>query len=232
MDTIWAQTDAAKPAYQMFNNTNMKPKRGHEKMFEEAVKAHNALFHATAPNQARLSVITDGAGSDGWYVWSHGPMTYSDMDHRPSGEKKHDDDWEKNVDIHVEAYGESTIWKLKDDLSYTPKDYNPAHLDVWRVDIKPGMRFEFGELMKKIKTLHETKKYPFSSRVFYNEMFDADGADAAVVYGFNKYADFDMDLKYREDFDAIHGAGAYDNFWKKWSECVVGTEEHFRKFIK
>ena len=229
--SLFAQSGKVKP-YQMFENTMMKPKRGHEKDFEAGVKAHNAKFHATAPHTARLSAITEGTGSDGWYVWSMGPCTYTDLDHQPDGNKDHDADWDTKVDPHVEAYGETTIWKLQDELSYTPTNYIPERIDVWVMDIKPGMRFEFAELMKKWKKLWDEKKYVFSLRVFYNDLFSGKGADAAIVYSFANYATFDIDLKFKEDYEAMFGAGSYDNFWKSWNACVASTDEHLREFIK
>ncbi|MBK7912012.1 MAG: hypothetical protein IPJ80_00755 [Saprospiraceae bacterium] len=232
-DSVVAQsTTAAKPDYSMYNNMFIKPKRGHEKQFEQGVKAHNAAFHASGPSKASLSIVTEGSRSDGWYIWGMGPLTYTDMDHMPQGDAKHDDDWDKNVDAHVEEYGESNFWKLKDDLSYTPAGYNPSHLDVWVVDIKPGKRYLFAELMKKNKAVWEAKKYPFSSRVFYNDLWSNTGRDASIVYNFDHYADFDMDIKFKEDFESVHGVGSYDNFWKSWNECVNGVDEHLRKILK
>lgn len=171
------------------------------------------MFHASGPSKATLAVITEGANSDGWYIWSMGPLTYTDMDHIPQGEPKHDEDWDKNVDVHVEEYGESNLWKLNEDVSYTPANYNPSHLDVWVVDIKPGMRYQFAELMKKIKQFGKQKISIFF-KSFYNDLWSSKGKDAAIVFSFDHYADFDMDIKFKENFESVHGAGSYDNFGK------------------
>ena len=229
--SLFAQAKVTKP-YQMFETTWMMPKRGHEKQFEKGVMGHNAKFHASGPHAARLSVITEGFGSDGWYVWSMGPTTYTDMDHQPNGNKEHDDDWTTNVDGHIEKYGESSLWRLQEDLSFTPANYAPANLDVWSIDIKPGMKYQFNDLMKKWKALWEAKKYPFALRVFNNDLFSGSGADASIVYSFDNYASFDLDIKWREDYEAMFGTGSWDNFWKAWNECVVSTDEHLRHFIK
>ncbi len=227
-----AGQSAMPTTYQMYSNTMMKPKQGHEKQFEAAVMAHNAKFHASGPNMARLSAITYGTGSDGWYVWSMGPLMYKDLDHQPDGNKDHDDDWANNVDIHVDQYGTSTLWKLQDDLSYTPANYMPANIDVWTLDIKPGMRYQFADLMKKWKAMWEAKKYPFSLRVFYNDLWSKDGRDASIVYSFTNYAEFDSDISWKNDYEALYGAGSWDNFWKTWNECVASTDEALRHFMK
>ena len=229
--TLFAQT-AEKKSYQMFNTQMMKPKRGHEKQFEDAVKAHITKFHPAGPYAARLSVITDGSGSDGWYVWAMGPLTYTDLDKMPQGNKVHDDDWSKMVDVHVDETGESTFWKLQDELSFTPPNYKPERLDVWLIDIEPGMRYQFADLMKKWKGMFEAKKYTYAMRVFYNDLWSGKGQDVSIVYSFANYADFDMDVSWRNDYESVYGAGSWDNFWKAWNDCVVNSDEHLRKFIK
>jgi hypothetical protein len=230
--SLYAQASKLTKSYQMFNVNYMKPKRGEEKQFEAAVLAHNARFHNAAPYTARLAKISEGSGSDGWYVWVMGPNMYADLDHQPDGNKEHDDDWSKNIDVHVAEYGESNFWKLQDELSYTPPNYMPERVDVWTMDIKPGMRYQFADLMKKWKALWEAKKYPYSMRVFYNDLFSANGKDASIVYSFSKYSDFDFDIKWREDYEAMYGVGSWDNFWKVWNESVASTDEHLRKYIK
>ncbi len=229
---LFAQATTEKKPYQMYSTTLMKAKQGHEDQFEAAVKAHNTKYHPTGPHFARLSAITYGSGSDGWYIWGMGPTTYTQLDGQPQGNKAHDDDWSNTVDPHVESYGEANIWRLQEDLSYTPPNYMPDKIDVWSIDLKMGERYRFAELMKKWKKLWDEKKYSWSLRVFYNELWNADGPDATIVYSFSKYADFDDDTKWREDYEAMYGVGSWDQFWKEWRECVVSVDEHIREFVK
>lgn len=230
--SLFAQTAGAAKTYQMYNTTYMKPKHGEEKQFEAGVVAHIAKFHASGPNMARLAIITEGHHSDGWYLWSMGPLMYADLDHQPDGNKEHDADWDANVDSHVAEYGESNLWKLQEDLSVTPPNYRPDRADVWSIDIKPGMRYQFADLMKKWKAMWEAKKYTYSLRVFYNDLWSKEGNDVGIVFSFNHYADFDDDISWRNDYESMYGAGSWDNFWKSWNECVASTDEHLRKYIK
>jgi hypothetical protein len=227
----FAQTAAAKP-YQMVQIMMIKPKQGEEKAFEDAVKAHDSKYHSGA-YAAQLWVINYGKGSDGWYIWRMGPLMYADMDKQPQGGKEHDDDWAKNVNPHVQQYGETNLWKIQDELSYTPANYNPENLDVWVVDIKPGMRYQFADLMKKFKIMFDTKKYPYSMRVSYNDLFSGDGVDAGIVFSFNHFAEFDdPNSDWRKDYESINGPGSWDNFWKEWNSCVNSTSEHIRSLVK
>ncbi|HYV93643.1 MAG TPA: hypothetical protein VE978_17845 [Chitinophagales bacterium] len=229
----FAQTAAAPKTYQMVQIMMIKPKQGQEKAFEDAVKAHDAKFHSGA-YAAQLWAVTYGKGSDGWYVWRMGPLMYTDMDKQPQGNKDHDDDWSKTVDPHVQEYGETNFWKLQDDLSYTPANYNPQNLDVWIIDIKPGMRYQFADLMKKWKAMWEAKKYPYAMRVSYNDMFSGDGgADAGIVFSFNHFAEFDdPNNDWRKDYEEMNGPGSWDNFWKAWNACVNSTSEQIRALVK
>jgi len=89
-DSMVAQsTTAAKPDYSMYNNMFIKPKRGHEKQFEQGVKAHNATFHASGPSKASLSIVTEGSRSDGWYILGMGPINLNDNVNMHKGEAKH-----------------------------------------------------------------------------------------------------------------------------------------------
>src|ERR1700747_1727060 len=97
------------------------------------------------------------------------------------------------------------VSNTNDSLSYTPPNYNPAQVDIWTMKLKPGMRFQFADLMKKWKGLWDAKKYPFSMRVFYNDLFTSTGKDAAVVYSFDKFAEFDLDISWRNDYEALYG---------------------------
>ena len=226
-----AQTPGPRKGYQMFQNQLLKPKHGSEKKFEAAVKNHIAKFHAKGPHIARLSVVTTGTNSDGWYVFAMGPLMYPDLDHQPQGETSHDADWDNNIDPLIEQYGESTNWTLNDELSVTPPGYNPENIDVWTIDVKPGMRTKFSDLLKTMKTVWEQKKYPFSFRVFNNELFNSSGRDMAIVYSFKDYTQFDLDYKFKEDYEAVNGADSWKKFWETWNECTVSTDEHFRKFL-
>jgi len=230
--SLIAQATSGSKTYQMVQIMMIKPKQGHEKAFEAAVKAHDAKYHSGAYT-AQLWAVTYGEGSDGWYVWRMGPLTYTDMDKQPQGGKEHDDDWSKNVDPHVQEYGETNLWKLQDDLSYTPANYTPENLDVWVIDIKPGMRYQFVDLMKNWKAMCDAKKYPYAMRVSFNDMFSSDGADAAIVFSFNHFAEFDdPNFSWRKDYEEMFGEGSWDNFWKQWNLCVNSTGEQIRQLVK
>jgi hypothetical protein len=231
LSLLMAQS-AENKSYDMYSLLMLKPKRGHEKDFEAGVKLHNEKWHASGPHSARLSSISYGPGSDGWYVWGMGPLTYTDLDTEPAGKKEHDDDWSKNVDPHVETYGEASLWKLQDKLSYTPPNYMPDRIDVWSINIKQGKRDQFADNIEKLKVVWEEKKYPFSFRVFYSDLWNSNGADASIVFSFSNFAQFDADIPIRADYDAKYGTGSWDTWWDVFNQTVEGVDEQIREFVK
>lgn len=229
---IFAQAPAVVKPYVMYENSMMKPKQGKQQAFEKAVVAHIAKFHNADPYKARLSRIDVGNNSDGWYIFSMGPCMYSQLDGEPEGNKAHDDDWNLTIEPLVEQYGETMHWKLNEDISYTPAGYLPERVDVWQVKIKPGQRYRFEELMKKMSKVAKDKNYASSVRVFNNDLWNGSGYNAAIVYGFNKWADLDMDVQYQQDYEAVYGEGSWVNFWRDWRDAVELVDEHIRTFMK
>jgi len=229
---LFAQGTMVKP-YTMYQNEMIKPKIGQEAAFEKAVMAHIAKFHTADPYKARLSRLDMGMGSDGWYMFSMGPTNYTALDGQPNGNNAaHDDDWNKNIAPLVSEYGETTLWRLNEDISFTPANYMPEKVDVWQIKVKPGMRYKFEELCKKVSKIYVDKKYPFSFRVFYNDLFAQSSYNAAIVFSFNKWADLDLDMAYKADYEAVYGAGSWDNLWEDWRSCVDKTDEVIRSFVK
>jgi len=219
--------------YSMYQNEWIKPKIGQEAAFEKAVMAHIAKFHTADPYKARLSRIDIGVGSDGWYIFTMGPTMYAQMDAQPNGNNAdHDKDWNTNIAPLVEEYGETTEWRLNEDNSYTPANYNPDKVDVWLIKIKPGMRYKFDELCKKASKVSADKKYDMSFRVFNSDLFNQSGYNAAIVFSFNKWGDLDKDIAYKADYEAAYGAGSWESFWDDWRSCVEKTDENVRSFVK
>jgi len=88
--SLSAQTGKVKP-YQMYTTNYMKPKRGHEKHLRRG-EGTRCKVSCNCAIYSRLSAITEGTGSDGWYIWTMGPLMYTDLDNQPDGKKDHDDD--------------------------------------------------------------------------------------------------------------------------------------------
>ena len=131
--------------YQMVQLSAMKCKIRKYDEFEAAVKKHNAKHHKDKYS-SNLWMINTGSQS-GTYVWSMGPLTFTDMDGAP-GKDEHAKDWKENVEIYVSEYGAVEYWTLAKELSNSD-DKTQKYQTVWLLDIKKDNFHRFQELMKK-----------------------------------------------------------------------------------
>ena len=210
---LFAQEEE-QPKYTMVEHVYLDVKAGSQDDFEKAVKAHNDAHHKGA-HKASLYNISTGADA-GTYVWAMGPLTYTDLDSRPSDEA-HDADWDNNVGQHVAGVGGVDYWKLNEKLSVM--DDAPNEDDkfmVWMIDVKGDEWYRFNAFMEKVKVINE--KMGDELWVWNRRLNDGDGKDVAVVWSFGKWADLDEDdWSMSKEFDAEYGSGSWSNALREWS---------------
>lgn len=210
-----AQEDESE-GYIMLEDEYIMAKTGHEAQFEAAIKAHNEKYHSEAPYEAELYQVHTG-NEAGWYIWEMGPTTYTQLDTRPQDEG-HDSDWANTVAPHVAKYGRTEYWRLNNALSYSNGTENDKYI-IWYVDIARGENYRFRAMMDKVKKVHEKMDDEIS--VWYSQFAQNDGRDACIVWGFDKWGEFDIeDWQISEEFDAEFGDGEWDNALEEWEEVV------------
>lgn len=84
----WAQND-----YLQWETHRYYAKPGQAENFEKGLAAHNKKFHSAAPYKTSIFHVRTGPNS-GCYELVMGPMTFTQMEGRPTGDD-HDNDWEK-----------------------------------------------------------------------------------------------------------------------------------------
>lgn len=190
--------------YQMVQLSAMKCKIRKYDEFEAAVKKHNAKHHKDKYS-SNLWMINTGSQS-GTYVWSMGPLTFTDMDGAP-GKDEHAKDWKENVEIYVSEYGAVEYWTLAKELSNSD-DKTQKYQTVWLLDIKKDNFHRFQEFMKKAVFIN--KKMGNEVSTWTNRFNEGDGRDVAIVFTFDKYAELDLvDWKMEEEFDKEYGDGSW-----------------------
>ncbi len=205
--------------YNMVVAEYIKVKVGMEAKFVEAVKKHNAKFHTKAPYASSLFRVSTG-NEAGWFIWTMGTMTFTDVDGAP-GSGAHADDWTKTIAPYVEEYGRSEYWRLNEKLSSFDDDSEPLQT-VWFLDVKRGEYYRFKAFMEKVAKIHQNKKEEM--HVWMNEFNQADGRDVAVTWPMDKWADLDSDdWKMKDEFDKEYGEGAWENALEEWEDVVEGV---------
>lgn len=209
--------DDEDPSYQMAELNYIKVKVGMEKEFVQAIWAHNEQYHTEAPYKSQLWNIRFGDDA-GWFVWTMGTMTYSDLDKAP-GEGAHAEDWRKNIAKYIEKYGRNETWILSEKAS-NMNDIREDLQVVWTVDAEDG---EGKEFMKFLKTVAEIHREAGREIQTWSGSFTEEGRDFAMVFPKASYTAFDNDdWDIDELYDAKYGEDAWEDAMDEWEDMVAG----------
>jgi len=216
-------------SYIMYETMYINPKYEKIKEFNEVLAAHNKKFHAEGPDAVAIHRVANGARA-GQFVWVMGPLSFTDLDNRPS-DAAHEDDW-NSVMPYIEKVTEVEYWRMDPDLSYRPEGWHftpKIHVRTW--ELKHGKSEEFLEVMKKIVEVFRIKAYDNSWHVYWNYFQTGNGRDISGVFGFNKWAFYDEDPIFFRDFELIHGEGSWAETFEIMNQATVGMTEELRELI-
>lgn len=215
--------------YSMFENTYMYVKPDKQKEFSEAMAKHNKEFHADGPYHASIWMVTGGIHA-GAVVNSMGPLTFTDLDSRPSS-KEHNQDWSENVMPYVEEIVETGYWKLDSKRSYDDESLQFSKILITVYDIENWQRYRFKDVMSKVAEVYKAEESDHSFSLYFPVFDMANNRDAATVWGFNEYAAFDEDRKFKEDYEKLHGAGSWQMVMDEYRAVVKGSVEEIWTII-
>ena len=222
-------TTYGQDSYIMYKTMYIKPEFSKIKEFYEALATHNKKFHAEGPNAVAIQKVANGSRA-GQLVWVMGPLTFTDLDNRPSDEA-HLDDWNAVMPF-IDEVTEVEYWRMDPDLSYTPEGWNytpKIHIRSWQ--LKHGKSEEFLGIMKKIVEVFRAKEYDNSWHVYWNYFQTGNGRDIAGVFGFDKWAFYDEDPVFFKDFEDIHGEGSWEETYEIMTQVTVEMTEELREVI-
>ena len=216
--------------YVLYETQYLTPLPGHENELSLALERHNKRFHAEEPYAAFVRYVINGPRS-GDYFWIMGPSTYSDYDHRPTGDP-HDSDWSNAVMAHAQS-GEVEYWIQSDELSYTPEGSEDEDRPLSRVrffEVSDNALFQ--ELQSQITEVRAAMDSP-QPRLMYRKQFQhKDGRDWAAVVGYSGWSELDDEGgNFPETFREIHGEAAWDTFQEQIATTIIGREDEWQEVI-
>jgi hypothetical protein len=216
-------------SYTMFDNTYMTVKPDKYKEFREAMTKHNEKFHSGGPYHANIWNVLTGeyAGS---FVWSMGPCTFTEMDARPNSEE-HTEHWISEVMPNVHKIHESGFWKRDSKISYTSADSLFPKLLITVYDIEDWQLYRFKEIVGQVAEVYRENKYDHSFHAYFPVFDMPNNRDAAIVWGFRKYADFDEDMKFKEAFEQLHGEGSWQTVMDEYKSIVKKSVDEIWEVI-
>ncbi|MCA6075631.1 hypothetical protein [Fulvivirga sedimenti] len=203
------------------------PKIGQSQALESAIAAHNKKYHPAGDGEAMLRYIDYGEKA-GWYVWVL-KGTYATLDNRPT-DSGHVSDWAKNVEPNIAEYGSTTIWRLNTNLSTGVDMMNSAtKYRAWSIEFEDGQGYRFAPLMEKMVKVQKNMGRAF---VIYNSAVHfKNGPDVAIVWPFDKYAEWDENSGVVEAYEKEYGTGSWVGFMDEWRAIVKDYDEEIRSKI-
>ncbi len=215
----WAQND-----YLQWETHRYYAKPGQAENFEKGLAAHNKKFHSAAPYKTSIFHVRTGPNS-GCYELVMGPMTFTQMEGRPTGDD-HDNDWEKNVLAYAEPIGETIYWRADKDLQYNPAGSEAYDSFRWRYNnILPGQADRYEEMINKVIAVFKAKNLKGSFATYWR-WGASQGPHACTELGMDSFAYFDQYTNWEKDFEEVHGEGSFKRFGEDLDMCIDRTKSY------
>ena len=228
--TVNAQDNSS---YKMWESIILTPDNSKLKVLAENMRKHNQTYHKSGAHKATVFDISTGPNT-GKIVWEMGPLTFADLDTRPSV-GGHDEDWRDNIMPYIKKMNTREYWKEDAKLSNTSMlDGDNSKYPILYIrynEVARGHGYSVDNLLKQIsatiKALDGVNPWGMYDNQF-RQGFDI-GRHIATV-GFNKnWAELDQDNNFKEVFLKLHGdnswdafqRGLEDTFQNSWDEIWV-----------
>ena len=216
--------------YQFYTMVQTKQMKGKSTEFEKATLAHIIKYHKEGIKKAGLRFVVTDSNSKS-YVWVSGPKMFRDFDNIENDDA-HNKDWAHNVENYIDHIGHLEHWKMNSKLSFTGPDAETNNfLEVWIIDVAKG---EWDKFTKTLGTTGEVSrdKGEESIETYNNSFTEGDGRDLALVFGFEKWSDLDIDDPFKDSYIAKHGEGSWGKFIEDWESSTNKIGRSVWKIIK
>ena len=185
--------------------------------FEKALANHAQKYH-TGDVKWRVWSIESGPDAGGYMV-TEGPSSWSGLDGRGDISAEHTNDWAKNVLPLTEGQGQSAYYDFQSDLSTVQLTDYADKIYINHMTAKPGRITYVKDLIQKQKKVWEAGN---ESVAVYSAAYS--GEPSYIVVTRLKAGLKELASDYRkpmaERYNAIFGAGSWDNWMKDYSDAV------------
>jgi len=214
--TLVAQDEEAKSV--LFESIIIEPDFKNVAALRTNMAAHNKKYHGEAgPHQSMVYNISTGPNA-GKIVWMMGPLSWSDLDNRPSDDG-HDEDWMGNVVSNMEGTGAVEYWELDTDLSIPSTGEVYPLIYIRYHNIRPDQGYRVNGLLKKISATMKSMEQVKSWSLYDNQLRQGSaGRHIASVSGMHKWAEMEDDWNFKEAFEKINGEGSITGFGKEMGD--------------
>jgi hypothetical protein len=132
---------------------------------------------------------------------------------------------------NVHKIRETGYWKRADKISYTAEDSVFSKLLITVYDLDDFQSYRFKEIVGKVAEVYRDKKYEHTFHCYFPAFDMPNNRDAAIVWGFNKYAVFDEDFKFKNDYEEIHGEGSWQMVMDEYKSIVKKSVDEIWEYV-
>tara|TARA_R110000737_G_scaffold129970_1_gene162163 strand:+ start:126 stop:881 length:756 start_codon:yes stop_codon:yes gene_type:complete len=194
----------------------------HAKKFTKNMRAHIKEYHGKAPLMTKIYNVTYGPNANE-LIWVMGPVSFSELDARPDN-KKHDDDWDDNINPYITSYNQAEIWRNMDELVINNLDKNspsPEKFIARYLTSSSEHDFEVKKyLLQQVKkTLEKIGKVKYWA-VMDNQFIqgNVNGRHLMALSSFDSWSEMDDDWEFGKKFEELYGKGSYKAFQANYAE--------------
>ena len=197
------------------------------------LRKHNMKFHNEGTYNASVFTISTGPNA-GNMIWMMGPLTFKDLDSRPSSDA-HDQDWRDNVMPYVKKFHSVEYWRLDAELS---------NMDGMDINVYPIVMVRYAEVNNEMDFLIK----PFFTMVsktikamegdnpwglYYNEFRQGDlGRHIASVGFLKNWAEMDEPGMFRKTFNQTIGENEWQRFLKTEQNMLKNSWDEIWEYNK
>lgn len=212
---IIAQDDESAPMWEMMMLT---PDNTKLKELSQALAKHNKNYHKEGPHKASVYNVVTGPDI-GKIIWQMGPLTFADLDTRPS-KGGHDEDWQGNVMPYVKKMTDGEYWTQDNELSNVgalseeDASYPLLYIRYFEADRDHG--YAIDHLLDQMSATVKAMEGDNPWGVYDNEFRQGFkiGRHLAWVSFHKNWAEMDEDSNFKATFTKIHG----DDSWQPFVE--------------
>ena len=191
-------------------------KDGHTDAFKAAVTAHAQKFHS-GNWKWRVSEVLSGPDGSSFQI-AEGPNSWTDLEGRGDLGAEHQKDYDTNIAPHVEKTSPDSFITYQESVSTTGAANWSNKSLITSIYYKPGKSGAVLALLKNYKSVWEKIGY---NVVVWSASNSGEPRYIIVRRLKNGWKDLDEGgPTFRESFDAVHGAGAFDRGQEELSRSV------------
>lgn len=206
------------------------------KKFTKNMREHIKKYHVKAPLKTKIYNVTYGPDAND-LIWVMGPVNFSELDARPDN-KKHDQDWEDNINPYITSYKHSEIWRVIEGLQInnldegaSPEKFMARYLTVSKNYESAVGKYLLMQIKKTLDKIGKTKYWAVMDNQFIQGR--KNGRHLMGISSMESFAVWDEDWEFSKHFEELYGKGSFKafqanynkSFKNQWNELISVNKE-------